>query len=170
MDEPRQPFRNYVFAEHNWHDYEAHERMVRTKDFLYILNSRPQFANTGPLDAVSSPSFQDLVDLKNDRTISTVQADVFLTPRPVEELYKNVSDLDQVKNLAAEPRYLQKLEELRKVVTEWMEETGDDIPQNLTKDWYLKKAGNIKTPEFEIRGEMPGAKRNATHNNNKGAF
>lgn len=49
-------------------------------------------------------------------------------------------------------------------------ETGDDIPQNLTKDWYKKDAGTMKTSEFGHRGGMPGEKRHATQNNNKGKF
>ena len=34
---PEKSFRNYVFAEHNWHDYEAHQRMIRNDSFLYIV-------------------------------------------------------------------------------------------------------------------------------------
>ena len=170
LSNPQNPFRNCVFAEHNWHDYEAHERMVRTKDFLYILNSRPQFANSGPLDAVGSPSFQDLVELKNNKEISSIQADVFLKPRPVEELYNNISDPDQLNNLASNPKYQPYLKELKDELLEWMDATGDNIPQNLTKDWYMKEAKVIKTKEYGHRGEMPGEKRHATTNNNKGKF
>lgn len=170
LKNPEKSFRNYVFAEHNWHDYEAHERMVRTDDFLYILNSRPQFANSGPADAINSPSFQDLLDLKNSGNLSVAQADVFLAPRPAEELYHNPSDPDHLKNLVSIPGYQHNLKRLRKVLTEWMSQTGDNIPQNLTKDWYLKKAGTIKTPENGHRGEMPGEKLQAIRNNNKGRF
>jgi arylsulfatase A-like enzyme len=170
LSDPQKPFRNYAFAEHNWHDYEAHERMVRTKDFLYILNSRPQFANMGPADAIDSQSFKDLLDLKNSGKISSFQADMFLAPRPVEELYQNTSDPDQVKNLVSVSDYLTNLKSLSQVLKDWMDETGDNIPQNLTKDWYLKEPGTIKTPNKGQRGEMPGEKRNATENNNKGKF
>ncbi len=38
--DPALAFRQQVFAEHNWHDYEAHERMVRSKDF-YISSTGP---------------------------------------------------------------------------------------------------------------------------------
>ena len=47
LKDPSLKFRDYVFTEHNWHDYEALERMVRTMDFLYVLNLRPQL-NPGP--------------------------------------------------------------------------------------------------------------------------
>ncbi len=167
---PEKSFRKYVFAEHNWHDYEAHERMVRTKDFLYILNSRPQFANSGPADAVGSPSYQDLLDLNTKGTISPVQADIFLAPRPAEELYNNLSDFDQLKNLTAVPQYQDNLQNLRQVLNHWMDETGDNTPQNLTKDWYIKAPGTGKTQEFNVRGEMPGQKRQATKINTKGEF
>jgi N-sulfoglucosamine sulfohydrolase len=170
LDNPQKSFRNYVFAEHNWHDYEAHERMIRTRDFLYILNSRPQFANSGPADALGSPSFQDLVDLKTSGKITSYQADVFLAPRPSEELYQNNSDPEQVKNILSNPSFQNDLKNLRQQLSEWMDQTGDDIPKNLTKDWYKKDGGTMKTSEFGHRGEMPGEKRHATQNNNKGTF
>ena len=56
INAPESAFRNYVFAEHNWHDYEAHGRMVRNTEFMYILNSRPLSPQLGPADAVSSPN------------------------------------------------------------------------------------------------------------------
>jgi len=184
LSNPKRSFRNYVFAEHNWHDFEAHERMVRSKDFLYILNSRPQFANSGPIDAIGSPSFQDLVDLNTSGTITPSQADVFMAPRPAEELFQIASDPDQVRNVASSPEMESYLKDLRQILSVWMDETGDNIPQNLTKDWHMMKdigkvktteAGDkdskiMKTPEYKHRGEMPGAKRNATKNNNKGKF
>ncbi len=170
LNQPDRLFRNYVFAEHNWHDYEAHERMVRSKDYLYILNSRPQFANSGPADALGSPSFKDLLDLSEKGTITQVQADVFLAPRPAEELYRNSADPDQVKNVLALAEYKNDLKNFRKILSEWMDQTGDDIPQNLTKDWYTKDSETVKMPGFGIRGDMPGTKRLATQNNHKGKF
>ena len=167
---PERLFRNFVFAEHNWHDYEAHERMVRTKDFLFILNSRQQFTNLGPADAVGSPSFADLLDLKKTGNLTAEQAEIFLAPRPNEELYYNLNDANQFKNLAFTEKYKEKQKELKQVLLEWMQETGDNIPEKLTADWYEKVPGYIKTPENGIRGEMPGSATNATKNNNKGKF
>lgn len=80
-------FRTYIFAEDNWHDYEAHERMLRTEDFMYVLNSRPQLPNQGPLDAVNSDSLNELSNLREQGLLNAAQADVFMTPRPREELY-----------------------------------------------------------------------------------
>ncbi|HPE76804.1 MAG TPA: sulfatase [Draconibacterium sp.] len=170
LKNPENSFRSYVFAEHNWHDYEAHERMVRTNEFLFILNSRPQFTNLGPADAVGSPSFADLTELKNEGKLSKEQAEIFIEPRPTEELYFNVNDKNQFKNFAFQEKYKEKQNELKLILLEWMNETGDNIPGKLTADWYEKTPGYIKTTEFGIRGEMPGKAKSATKNNNKGKF
>ena len=170
LKKPSRKFRNYIFAEHNWHDYEAHERMVRTKDYLYILNPRPQYPQSGPADAVGSPSYEELDSLWKINGLTRQQADIFTAPRPNEELYKNITDPDQYDNLAGNKGYMKKLVKLRSVLNEWMKETGDNIPENLTKDWYLREPGYVKTPNINIRGEPVDQKFNATKINNKGKF
>ncbi|WP_200975110.1 sulfatase [Echinicola sp. 20G] len=168
--DPNLPFRNYAFAEHNWHDYEAHERMVRSERWLYILNSRPNIPQSGPLDAVTSPSYQDLEALRQAGDLSAIQADIFVTPRPSEELYDIVNDPFQLYNLAADPSHQKDLVEIRQVLLQWQEETGDTTPQDLTKSWYEIAESRINTPQSGIRGEMPGAAKNATEINRKGPF
>jgi arylsulfatase A-like enzyme len=168
--QPHKEFRNFIFAEHNWHDYEAHERMVRTKDYLYILNSRPQFPQLGPADAIGSPSFTELDSLRRTGCLTLPQSDLFEVPRPSEELYHCIEDPEQFKNIAGSPGSRSELEMLREVLKEWMEETGDNIPDELTKDWYLKEPGYIKTEDINIRGEPVDRKFNATMINNKGRF
>lgn len=170
INDPSKDFRNYVFAERNWHDYESHERMIRDKDFMYILNSRPNKPQLGPADAVSSPSFFDLMGLFAKGELSAVQADVFAVPRPNEELYDCRNDSFQLLNLASVPEYEDRLNKLRAMLQRWMDETGDNIPVDLTKDWYLRVPGYIGTNVREIRGEMPGAANNATEINEKGPF
>jgi N-sulfoglucosamine sulfohydrolase len=138
---PEMRFRNYLFAEHNWHDYEAYGRMVRNDSFMYILNERPQFPQSGPADAVGSPSYMELTEQKEQGKLSAIQADVFVTPRPHEELYDCKADPGQYLNVASLPQYQEVLSTLRKVLTEWMHQTGDNIPDNLTNDWYLRESG-----------------------------
>jgi arylsulfatase A-like enzyme len=170
LKDPDLPFRNFIFGEHNWHDFEAHERMVRTKDFLYILNSRPQFPQMGPADAIGSLSFEELAELRDSGNLSAIQSDIFITPRAREELYDCKSDPDQLVNVASLRNLQDKLQELRSVIKEWMSETGDNIPDSLTRDWYERKPGYVKTKYINIRGEPIDAKYNATMNNNKGRF
>ncbi|WP_119079200.1 sulfatase family protein [Chitinophaga alhagiae] len=156
--QPRQAFREYVFTEHNWHDYEAYERAVRTKDFLYILNKRPQLANQGPLDAVNSPSFAALQAARGEGRLTPLQQDIFTAPRQEEELYVLANDKDQAKNLAGNARYAAVKEKLRQALERWRHETGDTEPAVLTRDWYDRVNGK-KTPQHGKRGEMPGSAR-----------
>jgi N-sulfoglucosamine sulfohydrolase len=170
LNNPYTEFRNYLFGEHNWHDYEAHERMVRTKEYLYILNSRPQFPNLGPADVLSGDTYKEMIAMRDRGSLTTEQAGIFILPRPVEELYDNKADPDQLLNISSVPGHLETLIQLRQILEEWMKETGDNIPESITKDWYLREPGNKRTENFNIRGEPVDQKFNATQNNNKGRF
>ena len=176
INNPELKFRNYVFAEHNWHDYESYQRMVRNEKYLYIKNSRPQFPQEGPLDAINSPTYIDLKDAEKNKTISKVQAEIFIKPRPSEELYDLSNDPFQYKNLLEEGDIPQDYELLKKILNQWINDTGDTFPEKLTKDWYLREqekfneSSLLKTQFHGVRGEMPGSSTLATKNNNKGPF
>ena len=183
LEKPDQPFRNYVFAEHNWHDFESHGRMVRNKNFMLIENNRTQFAHLGPLDALNSESYFSLLEKKESGEISKIQSEIFIRPRPKEEFYNMQNDLFQRNNLIDDDDIQIELNNLRNVLSNWKSETGDSNPDQITKHWYKrspgpKKARNnlsssidlLKTPFHGIRGEFPGASNNATQINNKGPF
>jgi len=170
LKENREAFRNFVFGEHNWHDYEAHRRMVRGERFMYILNSRPNLTLMGPADSVSSPSQADLDSLYSLGKLTELQKEIYQFPRPKEELYDLSTDPKQYDNLAEKSEKAEILQEYRTILKEWMEATGDNIPNNLTKDWYEKRPGYLKTKAHGVRGEMPGAKTNAININKKGPF
>ncbi len=162
-------FRNYIFTEHNWHDYQAFERAVRTKDFLYIENSLPKLANQGPLDAVKSPSFSDLKVARGKRALSALQNDVFLMPRKREELYDARKDTLQEFNLVGNRHYLPALKKMRSILGEWKKETRDEIPNDLTPDWYGRWGGET-LPSKNKRGTIPGAENGAEKVLDKGPF
>jgi len=170
IDHPERAFRQHVFAEHNWHDYEAHERMVRKGSFLYIRNYRPNRPQLGPADSIGSPAHADLVDLKKEGKLSPIQADLFIHPRPHEELYDLVADPRQRVNVASLPKYYHVLEDLRVALDRWMEETADSVPEDLTPDWYLPEPGYHKTEQHGIRGTMPGVPGVAIKTTKKGPF
>ncbi len=161
LNNPNTTIRNYAFAEHNWHDHEAHERMVRTEDFLYILNFRPDLPNQGPADALNSSSFKSLIKAKNQGILTPEQADIFLAPRPTEELYQVNDDPLQIRNRITDKKYSKVRIELKDVLLQWMKETRDNVPQELTKDWYTRDTGERIEENFGIRGEMPGKKKGA---------
>lgn len=166
---PENSFRQYVFAEHNWHDYEAYERSVRTKDYLYIANKRPLNLNEGPIDVNQSPSAQSLKAHKTDGELSDLQNEIFLLPRPAEEFYVISSDSLQKNNRINDSTLTPAIDHLRSILTRWQIETGDTEPDSLTVDWYDRETGN-ELPVKGNRGEMPGSSKNAARNNNKGPF
>ena len=161
FEDPGLEHRQFVFSEHNWHDYEAHERMVRSKNFLYVLNSRPGLSNPGPADSNVSPSFADLRLLRDKGELSPAQNDVFMVPRPHEELYNCITDPDQLVNIASLPQYERVLNDLREVLERWGRETRDNTPDELTGDWYDRETGKSLGKEKHIRREMPGMESGA---------
>ena len=168
LKNPHMPFRNYVFAEHNWHDQEAHERMVRTKDYLYIKNNRAQYANPGPADSNASDSYADLKKLRDQGKLNPAQADIFISPRPYEEFYSIVDDEFQLLNKATPTGENKTLDQMRKALEVWFIETDDSVPKNLTQDWYDIETGKALDIKRE-RGVMPGG-NNALITTEKGPF
>lgn len=157
LKNPALPFRNYVFTEHNWHDYEAFERGVRTKDFLYILNRRPHLT-AADHGIKPNPSVADLRALRDSGRLTAAQANVFMTPRPYEELYDVKNDPMQLVNLASVPKYAAQLQQLRQVMQRWQEETCDTDPGDLTPDWNHRET--LQPLETKgRRGNMPGGSK-----------
>lgn len=153
--------RNYAFAEHNWHDYEALGRSVRTETHLYIVNDRPELAWQGPADSVRSPSHADLQRVRDQRRLSEAQADVFLAPRPETELYNVVEDPHQLNNLTGEKRVARVERKLQIVLNQWRQETGDNNPQRISSDEFDRETGERLGVGQRFRGETPGESNQA---------
>ena len=156
FSDPEQDFRSYTFSEHNWHDYEAYERQVHTKQWLYLINKRPQFDAWGPADAVVSPSMHELYEAYKSNSLTPEQKDIFIKPRPEEELFDCIKDPFQYHNLAGEPQYRVVKNKLAEILAEWQAETGDTCPDDLTADHFDRKTGERLFKGFKW-GEMPGA-------------
>lgn len=155
LQNPSVEIRTAVFSEHNWHDYEAHERMIRTKEYLYVLNSRPNLTNGGPADSKRSPTQFALNLLRDQGKLTPAQADVFVVPRPAEELFDVKNDPQQFFNLASLPEYHEQLLEMRRFLINWQFNTEDSTPEDLTPDWYDRETGkSLKITQR--RGTMPG--------------
>jgi N-sulfoglucosamine sulfohydrolase len=168
LEEPSLQVRSYSFAEHNWHDYEAHGRAVRDQNgFLFIRNARPQKAWIGPADSVGSPSHQELVTAQRSGSLTSPQADVLREPRPTEEFYDTSTDPDQISCLIGTGRHVGKLAELRDVLDRWQEVTGDSVPTNLSPDFYDRDLGYIDAATGQriqgsrVLGVPPGLDRGA---------
>ncbi len=153
LSDPSAKIRDYAFAEHNWHVFQAHERMVRFGDWLYIKNAFPELQNLCMEGDPTFPAGEELWEYEAAGKLKPEQRDIFLKPRPAEELYRVSKDPHQIANLAANPENSPVLEEARALLERWTTETGDSIPEDITND--RQDAYGKKNPEHQ-RGTMPG--------------
>ena len=160
LADPTATTRDYAFAEHNWHVGQAHERSVRNGKWLYIRNSRHDLQSLCVESGPAVPAGKELWEAHAAGTLNADQQDVFLKPRPAEELYDTRSDQHQLHNLAAKSEHAETLAELRRVLDRWTEETGDSVQKNFTPATAVTGKRQGMTPDFQ-RGDMPGADRGA---------
>lgn len=143
LSNPEQPFRKYIFAEHNWHDYEAYERGVRDERFTYIRNWLPEKPLTPPADAVTSPSYKQMIKLEKEGKLEAHQREPFVTPSPSEFLYDNEADPHSLTNLISNPEYKAVADRLRKTLHQWRTDTRDIKPEPLTPDKFDRTTGKL---------------------------
>ena len=109
-------------------------RAIRTKDFLYIRNLRPDrwpagdpemYFSVGDYgDIDDSPTKQFLIKRYNDPVIANY-AKIALDKRPAEELYDLQKDPGELKNIADDKKYANAKKKLRAALDRWMETTED---------------------------------------------
>lgn len=141
LEDPARKIRKVVFAEQNWHDYEAHSRAARNEEFKYIRNGYPDLPLTPSADGVRSPTFQAMIKLNKLGKLSKAQSVYFVNPRPKEELYHSAKDPHETKNLINDPKYQEVLQELRGSLDQWIKETGDRVPKLRTADEFDRTTG-----------------------------
>ena len=132
--------RDHVFVERERHanvrqgDLSYPCRGIRTADFLYLRNLRPDrwpagdpelhFA-VGPWGDVDPTVTKQLILDRRDEPSMKPFFDINFAKRPAEELYDLRSDPDQVKNLASDPAMAETKARLASRVDAWMRETAD---------------------------------------------
>lgn len=168
LTDPKASVRRYVFSEHNWHDYEAYERQVRTERYMYVRNMREKLANQGPADSVNSSSHASLLKMQRAGRLTDAQKDVFMAPRDGEELFDVVKDPLQLHNLAGDGEHAVVLGRLRKVLDLWQLETADTVPDDLTGDRFGRNSGKVLKGVDWQRGTMPGSELDASRTTAKG--
>jgi arylsulfatase A-like enzyme len=145
-----QPGRDRVFVERERHanvragnlSYPA--RAVRTKDFLYIRNLRPDrwpagdpemWKAVGPFgDCDGSPSKEFILDHRDEPKAAKF-FQLGFAKRPAEELYDLTKDPHQVDNVANRPEYAVLKTELRAALDRWMKETQDPRAAGEADPW-----------------------------------
>jgi N-sulfoglucosamine sulfohydrolase len=141
LGNPSLKIRDYAFAEHNWHDYDAHQRAVRTERFKYIRSFDANLPNTPPADAVRSPTFQAMRQLRDAGKLSPEQKTCFTKPKPDEELYDCDADPHELRNLAKDPAHAETLKRLRDELARWQAETRDPMPGLRNADEFDRESG-----------------------------
>ena len=75
------------------------------------------------------PSYVDLwKKFRSGQPLSGAQQSVFLQPRPREQLFNLDLDPMEVNDLAQDPDHQKVVDQLRGVMDQWIEETGDTLP------------------------------------------
>ncbi len=135
-------------------------RGIRTKEFLYLRNLRPDrwpagdpdvnFLHGRPYGDVDTTLVKDvLLAHQQDPAFAKFTALIF-GKRPAEELYDLAKDPHQLTNVATQPAYAAALAQLRTRVETWMRDTGDPRVDQSYDGWdkfpYYGKAPG-KTPE-----------------------
>jgi N-sulfoglucosamine sulfohydrolase len=146
---PTAEVRDWVFAERDWHDYSAHERLVRSKRWAYIWNGYPWLPGTPPADAVRSPTHRAMTKLRDEGRLAPEQSTPFVTPVPVERLFDTESDPHELRDLALDPRSSSSLRDLREALAIWRLETGDWTPAMPRADEFDRASGEKLLPRTE---------------------
>ncbi len=147
---PDAAIHDYIYAEHNWHDYQAHERLVRSKRYVYIKNWLPWLNASPPADAVTSFTYQEMIRLCRENKLPDSQKDSFVSPRTPEELFDAENDPFQMNNLADDKAYTQILKQMRKELDRWIKATGDTTFQHPEADMYDRWTGK-PLPDVNVR-------------------
>lgn len=148
LTDPQADHRQYVFAEHNWHDYTSRQRAVRTNRFKYIRDFYPDLPETPPADAVRSPTYREMQRLHQAGKLPPAQSAIFETPRPPEALYDLKSDPYELHNLAGDPEFADELAALRSRLEQWQQQTRDTPPQERRPDEFDRETGR-RLPAFQ---------------------
>lgn len=102
-------------------------RCVRDRRFKYIRNFYPErpYAQQNVYKDTQYPTLAAMRQLHEEGRLSGAPA-LFLAPtRPAEELYDLETDPHEIRNLAGSAEHQAKLDEMRRILEEWIRRTGD---------------------------------------------
>jgi len=135
-------------------------RAVRDKRYKYLLNFYPDRPYYLPVKFREQMAImQELLRLHQKDSLDPFQAQWFREKKAEEELFDTWEDPHELKNLAGDPEYAEKLAELRDECIRWMEEIEDmgEIPEAdiLETFWPGRIQPITETPSYEVtNGEL----------------
>lgn len=112
--------RKYVLAARDRMDTEDDRvRMARDKRYRYLYNYMPEKPYYQNLTyRLNVPMMKEILKLRDERKLDSVRMAWFKT-KPSEELYDVQNDPNELHNLVNNPKYKNKLEELRTAFQNW---------------------------------------------------
>ena len=150
--------RKYIHAAADRFD-ECYDRIraVRDHRYKYLRNYWPDQGYYLPLKyREQMPVMQELLRMRDHGELNEYQAQWFRQSKPEEELFDTQTDPYELNNLAADPAYKEKLEELRQECDRWVAETGDMglIPETeyIQSIWPGGVQPVTADPEIERKG------------------
>lgn len=131
-------------------------RAVRDQRYKYLRNFNPDQPYYLPLTyREQMPIMQELLRLNRQGALDEFQAQWFRLNKAEEELFDTATDPHELVNLAADPAYREKLEELRSEMTRWMDEINDQglipEPELIESMWPGLNQPVTATPVAELR-------------------
>jgi N-sulfoglucosamine sulfohydrolase len=158
----------YVFAARDRMDIEYDMmRSARDGRFLYIRNFAPELPYAGHIIYRNqSAIMQEWLRLQAERALTGAAALWMRTSRPAEELYDTMSDPHQIRNLASEMAHADRLERMRKAVTDWMARTNDqgliNEAEMIQRMWPGGVQPETAQPYIVARRELDAPSRRAS--------
>ena len=120
--------RQYVFGTRDRCDETVFRiRTVRDSRYRYMRNFMPQrpFLQTNRYKLHAYPTLRLMQKLYTEKKLNGPSAALFTEKRQAEELYDLRNDPHEIQNLVHSPDHSEDLTRLRKVLVQWIEETGD---------------------------------------------
>lgn len=162
--------RKYIYAFRDRMDPAPENiRAVRDKRFKYVRNYRPDLPYIGFLPYRDRAEMtQDILKLRDEDKLEEDQWQFWAKSKPLEELYDLDEDPHEIHNLAGDPQYFGKLQELRQAHLAWKTKYGDlgqiseselikklwppDGTQPVTADPSVRVKGKMATIYCETEG------------------
>ncbi len=141
----RSKYRDYVVAARDRCDETVDWiRCIRTKRYKYIRNYYPErpYTQLNRYKESEYPVLRLMKRLNAQKKLTPAQALFFASNRPPEELYDLHNDPHEVSNLVDNPKFQEKLIELRQILDSWIEETGDQggvLEDPSVVEFYLER-------------------------------
>jgi len=148
--------RKYAYAARDRMDSQIDRvRSVTDGRFTYIRNYFPNQASYQNIDyRLANPLMKHMLTLRDAGKLNAVQMQWFQLPRNQEELYDFVNDPDEVNDLSKNPKYQQKLIELRKQHKIWLKkypDLGAIKEMDMVNQWWGGKKEAPKTEMVEMK-------------------